>query len=167
MSAPSRAGELPVDPDLLCEDQPAARPARRRADLLLVGAVAAGGAAGAVVRYAVSLAMPTGAGQFPWATFLINLSGSFLLGLLLVLVMEQFPRGHLARPLIGTGFIGAYTTFSTMSVEAVLLIRDHHLAVATAYLGASLVGGLVCVWLGMLGARLGVRAERWLQRELS
>lgn len=166
MSAPSQAGELPVDPDLLPDDRTATRPARRRADLLLLGVVAAGGAVGSVARYGVSLAMPTVAGRFPWGTFLINLSGSVLLGFLLVLLLEQFPRGHLARPLIGTGVLGAYTTFSTLEVDAVLLVRDHHPAVAATYLAGSLAGGFVCVWLGMLGARLAVRAERWLQREL-
>jgi len=121
---------------------------------------------GAVSRYAVSLAIPTHADRFPWGTFLINISGSAVLGFILILLIEQFPRGRLARPVIGTGFIGAYTTFSTFMVETLLLIRDGHPAIAVAYLAASVAAGLAAVWIGMSGARIVLRAERWLQQEL-
>src|ERR1700722_12411120 len=86
---------------------------RRRAQLAILAAVATGGAFGAVSRYAISLAIPETTAGFPWATFLINITGSAVLGFLITLILEQFPRGRLARPLLGTGFIGAYTTFST------------------------------------------------------
>jgi CrcB protein len=90
-------------------------------------------------------------------------SGSAALGFVLVLVIEHFPRGRLVRPVIGTGFLGAYTTFSTFTVEAVDLVRAGHTGLALAYLAASVFAGLLAVWTGMTAARLALRAERWLQ----
>jgi fluoride exporter len=75
--------------------------------------------------------------------------------------------GRLARPVIGTGVVGAYTTFSTFMVESVLLVRAGDPAIAAIYLVASLVLGLVAVFVGMLGARVVLRAERWLQEEMA
>ena len=119
-------------------------------------------------RYAISLALPTETGRFPWGTFVINVSGSFVLGFLLIALIEQFPIGRLARPVIGTGFIGAYTTFSTFMVEAVLLVRAGDPGLAVAYLGASLVVGHGAAWVGMLDARGSFsRAEQWLQEEMA
>jgi fluoride exporter len=138
-----------------------------RAQLVIVIALGCGGVVGAVARYAVSLALPIASGSFPWNTFLINVSGSAVLGFLLVLLIEQFPRGRLVRPFIGTGIIGAYTTFSTLEVDAILLFRVHHLLVGASYVMLSVIAGLMAVWLGMLSARLVIRAEQWLQGEMS
>jgi CrcB protein len=156
-----------VDPDLMRGDEavPGGSPRGRRAQLAILAAVATGGALGAVSRYAISLAIPETASGFPWATFGINISGSAVLGFLATLLMEQFPRGRLARPLLGIGFIGAYTTFSTFTVEAVLLVRAGHPAVAAVYVLASVVTGLAAAWAGMTGARLVAAAERWIQQE--
>ncbi len=126
-------------------------------------ALAIGGVLGAVSRYAISLALPTETARFPWGTFVINVSGSAALGFILVLVIEHFPRGRLVRPVIGTGFLGAYTTFSTFTVEAVDLVRAGHTGLALAYLAGSALAGLLAVWTGMTSARLALRAERWLQ----
>jgi CrcB protein len=162
-----------VDPDLmtgaagsgsLAGTGPPGSARRRRARLAILGAVATGGAFGAVSRYAISLAIPDTTTGFPWATFLINITGSAVLGFLVTLLLEQFPRGRLARPLLGTGFIGAYTTFSTFTVEAGLLVRAGHPATAAAYVLASVAAGLAAAWAGMIGARLIVAAERWIQR---
>ncbi len=120
---------------------------------------------GALSRYALSLALPTSPGQFPWATLLINVTGSAVLGFLLVLLMEKFPRTRLARPVLGTGIVGAYTTFSTFAVESVLLVRADHAATALVYVLASVAVGLVAVWSGMTGARLLLgTSERLLPR---
>jgi fluoride exporter len=137
----------------------------RHGQAVIVVALGCGGVLGAVSRYAVSLAIPTQAAHFPWDTFLVNVSGSAVLGFILILLLEQFPNGRLARPVIGTGFIGAYTTFSTFMVEAIQLMRDGRPAVAVAYLAASLTAGLLAVWTGMTGARVAMRIERWLQQE--
>lgn len=147
---------------------PSHRPRRsRQAQTVVVVALGFGGVFGAVSRYAISLALPTVTGHFPWGTFLINVSGSAVLGFVLILLREQFPAGRLARPIIGTGFIGAYTTFSTFMVEAVLLIRDGRPVEAILYLSASALAGLAAVWIGMMTARLTVRVERWLQEEMT
>jgi fluoride exporter len=166
----SDAADLPLDPDI--DFEPIATPRSgglhrdRRAQRIIVVAVGVGGVFGAICRYALSLALPTVDGRFPWGTFVINLTGSAVLGFLLILLLEQFPRARLARPVIGTGFIGAYTTFSTFMVETVDLVRDKQPGIAALYLVGSLLGGLAAVWIGMTGARLAVRAERWLQEEM-
>lgn len=138
---------------------------RWRTQGVILLALGCGGALGALGRYAVAVAVPTPAGQFPWATFAANISGSALLGLLLVLLIEQFPRGRLARPVVATGVLGAYTTFSTFVVESVQLFRDSHPLTALAYLAASVAAGLAAVWLGMLAARGILRAERYLAEQ--
>jgi CrcB protein len=134
--------------------------------VVIVIALACGGVLGAVSRYAISLAMPTETARFPWGTFLINVSGSAALGFILVLVIEHFPRGRLVRPVIGTGFLGAFTTFSTFTVEAVDLVRAGHPETALAYVAGSVLAGLLAVWAGMKSARLAMRAERWLQEAI-
>jgi fluoride exporter len=162
----------PLDPDVTVDfprtrDPFHQRRRDRRVQSVIVVALACGGVFGAVSRYAISLAMPTQTGKFPWDTFLINISGAAVLGFILTLLLEQFPQARLARPIIGTGFLGAYTTFSTFMVEAVQLIRDRQPVNAVIYLAASVFAGLLAVWLGMMTARIGIRVERWLQEEMT
>jgi fluoride exporter len=88
------------------------------------------------------------------------------LGFLLILLIEQFPRGRLIRPLLGSGLIGAYTTFSTLEVDTVLLLRAHQFGIGVVYMVSSLFAGLAAVWIGMNAARLLVKAEQWLQGEM-
>lgn len=115
--------------------------------------IATGGVLGVAARYGVANAIPTPADGFPWATFWINVSGSFVLGLFVVIVLERLgPRKYLI-PFIGTGFVGSFTTFSTFSVEADLLIRDGHVMIAAAYVAATLVVGLLAAWLGITVGR--------------
>ena len=171
VSASDDAPRIPLDPDVDVGSSDGSDPLVRRrrerqVQAIIIVALGCGGVLGAVSRYALSLAIPTETGRFPWGTFLINVSGSAVLGFILILLIEQFPRGRLARPVIGTGFIGAYTTFSTFMVEAVLLIRAGRPEDAVAYLVGSVSAGLLAVWIGMRSARLVLRAERWLQEEL-
>ncbi|HSB86463.1 MAG TPA: CrcB family protein, partial [Ilumatobacteraceae bacterium] len=93
-------------------------------------------------------------GQFPWATFWVNASGSFLLGFLLVLLLERFPPTRYVRPFLATGVLGAYTTMSTYQVEAALLIKDGHASTGALYGLGSLVAGLTLAYVGMTTARL-------------
>ena len=145
-------------------DRPRDRQARRRhgPQLVIVGATGVGGVVGALRRYVLEQTFPPGPGQIPWVVLAINVTGSALLGLLLVILVEQFPRGRLARSVLGTGIIGAYTTFSTFMVGAVTVARAGHLAAAALYVVLSVVCGLVAVTSGIAIGRLAIRAERWL-----
>jgi CrcB protein len=92
--------------------------------------------------------------SFPWSTFTVNISGSLVLGVLLTLIIERWPPSRYLRPFAAIGFLGAYTTFSTYVVEADLLVKDGQVGVAAAYVVASLVLGLVAVYLGIVTGRL-------------
>jgi CrcB protein len=118
-----------------------------QADVLL--AVALGGAVGALLRYALGrLAGPSEQG-WPWATFAENLSGSPLLGALLVAVVER-GRGHrLARPFLGVGVLGSFTTMSAYGVETQQLLLADRPALAAAYAVCTLVGALLAVLVGV------------------
>jgi len=126
---------------------------RRRAEPGMLGAIALGGALGAPARYGVAQIVHVAPHGFPWATFWTNLTGSLALGLVLGLLLERFPPSRYLRPFVATGFLGAYTTYSTFAVETVLLIKDGHLGLALAYAGFSLLGGFVLAWTGILAAR--------------
>ena len=118
-------------------------------------AVSLGGAIGAVARYGVSeseLVDRSLPGAFPWDTLAVNLTGSFLLGLLLALLGSQ-ARWSTARLLFGTGLLGAFTTFSTFSLDSAHLLRNDAALTAIIYVLASLVGGLALAFAGIGFAR--------------
>jgi fluoride exporter len=111
---------------------------------------------GATARFKLSEALPTRAGHFPWATFWTNLSGSFLLGFLLIVLLERFPSGRYARPFAATGILGAYTTMSTFAVETVLLIKDGHAVIGVVYALGSVAAGVSLAYAGIVVARVSV-----------
>jgi len=119
----------------------------------VLAAIALGGALGAPARYGLARLVHVAPGGFPWATFVTNITGSFAVGLVLALVLERFPPTRYLRPFVATGFLGAYTTYSTFAVETDLLIKDGHAAVAVLYAAASLLGGFAAVWAGIWAAR--------------
>lgn len=125
----------------------------RRAEPGVLAAIALGAALGAPARYGVAQLIHVAKDSFPWATFWTNISGSFALGLLLALILERFPPSRYLRPFVATGFLGAYTTYSTFAVETDLLIKDGHTAIALAYATTSLVTGFAVVWAGIWAAR--------------
>jgi len=108
---------------------------------------------GAAARYGVSRAITSPPDHFPWATLWTNVSGSLVLGFLVVVLVGRFPSDRYVRPFAATGFLGAYTTFSTFSVETDLLVKDGHASTAIVYVVASLVAGVSAVWVGVLAAR--------------
>jgi fluoride exporter len=110
--------------------------------------IALGGAFGAVARYGVGRALAEQSRTFPWATLIVNLTGAFLLGFLSVYLVDRALVPVAWRNAINGGIIGAYTTFSTLSVEGVRLIEVGRLPAAALYLGSSLVFGLGLAWLG-------------------
>ena len=113
-----------------------------------VGLVASGGALGCVARYLASLAAVPMSAAFPWATFAINVVGSFVLGA----VLGALPAGHAGRLFFGTGLCGGFTTFSTFSAEVVALVERGAVGRAGAYAAGSIVVGVAAA---MVGAMMG------------
>jgi CrcB protein len=148
--ADERAAQRRVDPEL-----PLTR-ARRIAPASLA-AVAAGGIAGTALRYGIGRAFPTAPGAFPWTTFVINVTGSFVLGAFLGWLLARRPADRYLRPLVAVGFLGGYTTFSTAMAESAVLVKDGHALVAVAYLVLGSATAFVAVALGVTGARRALR----------
>lgn len=160
---PGRTAE-PVDPDVSASDLERSRSRGGstwrggEGPVLLV--VAIGGALGALARYAAGQWWPTPAGTFPWTTFAINVVGCFLIGVLLVLVSEVFSPHRLIRPVLGTGVLGGFTTFSAYAVDAQRLINERHAGTALAYLAATVTAALVAVSVAVRATRVIASAAR-------
>ncbi|MET7991683.1 fluoride efflux transporter CrcB [Amycolatopsis sp. NPDC005232] len=135
---------------------------RENAPVLAV--VALGGGLGALARYGLAVLLPTAPGHFPLATFLINVTGCFLIGVLMVAVTEAWTAHRLVRPFLGIGILGGYTTFSTYAVEIHGLLRPGTVGLAFGYLAGTLVAALLAVVAGMaLARRLFIRPERTVE----
>jgi CrcB protein len=119
----------------------------------VLAALAAGGAVGTGLRDWISTAVHIEAGTFPWSTFWVNVAGSFVLGLGLIVILERLSPARLLRPFFATGICGGFTTFSTLMVEADLLIHRSRVLVAAAYLTATIVCGLVAAAVGVAWGR--------------
>jgi CrcB protein len=115
-----------------------------RVDRRELAAIFAGGFVGAIARASLADAWSSGAGEWPWATFAVNVFGAFLLGYAVTRLQERLPLSAYRRPFIGTGVCGALTTFSTMQVE---LLRMP-LGLAVAYAATSIAAGFVAVAAG-------------------
>jgi CrcB protein len=119
---------------------------------LILGAIAAGGVLGAEARYGLAQAMPHHAGTFPWATLVTNLAGSLLIGVLMAVLASRPRPPRLARPFLGVGILGGFTTFSTYAVDLRELLGHGHPVQAVGYLALTLLGGLLAVGLGLRSA---------------
>ncbi|HEY7323739.1 MAG TPA: fluoride efflux transporter CrcB [Streptosporangiaceae bacterium] len=117
-----------------------------------LAAIAVGGGIGSLARYLLSAAFPAGHG-FPWAIFAVNVSGSFVLGLLMVYMLDVWPPRRFLRPFLAVGLIGGYTTFSTYAGGVLTLLTGGRLALADSYALTSVLAALVAVWCGMKAAR--------------
>jgi len=116
--------------------------------------VAVAGALGALARYGLGGWLTSRfPGSFPWETFIINISGSFIIGLLFVIFTERLMPHPALRVSLMVGFVGAYTTFSTFSLETFRLFEDSATGSALANIGLSVVVGLLAVWLGIAAGR--------------
>ena len=111
-----------------------------------LAAIFAGGSAGGLLRAALAEALPYGPGQWPWATFTVNIAGALLLGYFVTRLEERLPPSLYSRPLLATGLCGALTTFSTMMVEIVRMLDGGHRALAAGYAAASISCGLAAVF---------------------
>jgi len=121
------------------------RPRTRVQERLLL-AIFAGGAIGALGRAGLEQALPATGQSWPWATFLANIIGAALLGYFITRLQERLPPSTYPRPLVGTGLCGALTTFSTLQVEVITLVRNGHLVLGVGYLVVSVVVGLLAVY---------------------
>ena len=115
-----------------------------RADRRELAAIFAGGFLGAIARAELAAALPADVGEWPWATFAVNIFGAFLLGYAVTRLQERLPLSAYRRPFIGTGVCGALTTFSTMQLELVRM----PVGLAAAYAGTSIVVGFLAVAAG-------------------
>jgi CrcB protein len=118
-----------------------------RPDYRELAAVFAGGALGALARAALNALLIHEPGRWPWSTFIVNIVGAFLVGYFTTRLLERLPLSSYRRPLLGTGFCGGLTTFSTMQVETLEMIEQGHWAKAAAYTTTSIVLGLLAVYL--------------------
>lgn len=119
-----------------------------RFDLRRLAAIYAGGALGALARVGLAEAAPHGAGEWPWATFAVNMAGALLLGYF-VARLRDHPQDSLAHPFLTTGICGTLTTFSTLQLELFELVEGGYLGLAAAYVAVTLACGYASVRLGM------------------
>lgn len=120
-----------------------------------VAAVALGGAIGATMRWAIGAWMvDRGGSGFPWHTFVINLAGAFLIGVLMALSLEKGVLGGDWRLFLGTGVLGGFTTFSTLSYESIALMQDGLWVAGFGNMFGSAILGLAAAWLGLVLGRL-------------
>ena len=129
------------------------RPHSRRIDPLAVAAVAGGALVGGPLRYALAQGLPTSSHGIPWATLTDNVSGSFVLAALLVVVFESTWSVRYLREFAGVGVLGSFTTFSAFAVE----LRDQASAGDWKWLALNVTGSLA---LGLTAAALGATAGR-------
>ena len=108
-------------------------------------AVAIGGALGSMTRYGVALLLPSVAGKFPWPTFTVNLLGSFLIGVVYVVIVEKQMLSPEMRLWLMTGFLGGFTTFSSFSLETLQLWQQGQVVQALIYVISSVVLCLIAV----------------------
>jgi len=112
--------------------------------------IAVGGAFGAVSRYTTSLGVYSLLGRnFPYGTLFVNVAGSFLMGVLSIMLLERFNLGPEWRAAILVGFLGSYTTFSTFSIETLNLLELGDINRAVLNMGLSLTLCLLAVWFGI------------------
>ena len=113
--------------------------------------VAIGGGVGSALRYLTSVLVNRYfSGQFPLATFLVNVLGCFLIGLLMGYIAKNQLEDSTLKWLLVTGFCGGYTTFSAFGHENISLMQNGQSLTAFAYIAASILLGLAAVWMGLL-----------------
>jgi CrcB protein len=111
-------------------------------------AIYAGGVVGALIRVGLAQAASTGPGQWPWATFVVNMAVALLLGYFFALFRDH-PAESLHHPFLGTGICGTLTTFSTMQLELYGMVDGGYLGLATAYCAVTIAAGYVFVRFGI------------------
>lgn len=123
-----------------------------RFDLRRLTAIYVGGVLGALLRVGLAEAVPRGAGEWPWATFAVNMAGALLLGYF-VARLRDHPEDSVTHPFLTTGLCGTLTTFSALQLELFEMVDAGHLGLAATYVGATLAAGYAFV-------RAGIALER-------
>ncbi len=161
---------IDVDEAIEADTNLSVRPRRRvaRSDGTVLAVIALGGGIGSLARYGMAQVLPTMPGQFPWGTFLTNVIGCALIGVLMVLITEVWSAHRLLRPFLGVGVLGGFTTFSTYAVEFRNLLRPDSVVLAFGYLAGTLLCALLAVIAGAWLTRLLTatastkrKGERW------
>jgi fluoride exporter len=134
---------------------------QRSWDVAVLAAIAAGGVLGAEARYGLGVLLPHDPGQWPWATWLINVTGCFLIGILMVIITEVTSPHRLVRPFVGVGILGGYTTFSTAMVDVQQMALAGNGGAALGYLLATLFAAVAAAFAGATAARAA--AALWLR----
>lgn len=116
-----------------------------RFDRCELAAIFAGGFVGAIARAEVAEALPYHAGQWPWATFIVNVAGAFMVGYFTTRLQERLPVSAYRRPFLGTGLCGALTTFSTVQLELLRMLDGGRIGLALAYALISVLAGFGAV----------------------
>lgn len=154
VTTPRGGGELPLDSDIEVDD----RASRRRRPVhhhkRYLALVAAGGAVGTAAREGITLAVAP-IGGFPIATFLINITGAFLLGFLLEALARRGPDAGTRRTLrllLGTGALGGFTTYSALATDTALLLQNEAALPALGYALGTVLLGAFATWAGVLAA---------------
>ena len=117
-----------------------------------IAAIAVAGAAGALSRYGLGLLFPAAAGRphaFPWGTYVVNISGSFVAGVAVVLLARLWPGNDVAAAAVLVGFLGAYTTFSAFTLQVQRLVEGGATSVAIVYVLMSVVTGIAAAFVGV------------------
>jgi fluoride exporter len=122
----------------------------QRVPWLVLSVIACGGALGALARYALAAALPHPPDAFPWATFVTNVSGCFLIGVLMAL----WPKHRVLRPFLGIGVLGGFTTFSTYVLETQQALAVGAPGVALLYFGGTALTALLAVFAGVALVRV-------------
>ena len=121
--------------------------------------IAVGGVLGSWMRWRLSVWFPVSPGTFPTTTLAINLVGSALIGVVLVLFLDRQPPRLLTHSFLGTGILGAFTTFSTFTIESAELLRQSKPLTAFVYVIASVVGGVFVALAAMRVTRRAIHLE--------
>lgn len=145
--------EVIIDPDIDPRDAVQTSKTRVR-QWDLIAATAAGGVLGAEARYGVGLLFPHSVGQFPWATVLVNATGCLLIGVLMVVLLELTSPHRLARPFLGVGILGGYTTLSSFAMDTEQMILDHRVLAALLYVVITLATCAFAVWFATVLTRI-------------
>jgi CrcB protein len=151
---------LPHDPDLEVDERADGTPVAVHLTPMFIALVAVGGAAGSLARHGVDRWLGSPGGGLPVGTLTVNLVGAFALGVLMEwLAVRGSDVGHrrAARLLVGTGFLGGFTTYSALAVESDGLLRDGRVGLALAYVLTTVVVGLVMSVAGVVSARAVAR----------